>query len=223
MKKIIIETWKIFWKYSVVQELNKQWKDRVFLCKCECWVNKSVRLRHLISWAIKSCWKCSEFLDKECKQCWIIMHIPFHNRKRIFCSMECKVKSTITKEIISCINCWKDVIKHKNRKDKKFCSLSCRSIYSQSVFHNIDIEEYKIVRVEINKELLKKRKSTEYKKKMKEAMERDLFKCQDCWANAECVHHIKQVKDYPELILELDNLKSLCNNCHKKIHGKNKD
>ena len=31
------------------------------------------------------------------------------------------------------------------------------------------------------------------------------------------VHHIKPLEDYPELALELDNLISLCNDCHEQI------
>ena len=36
------------------------------------------------------------------------------------------------------------------------------------------------------------------------------------------VHHIKPVKDYPELRLDKKNLMSLCNRCHENIHGKDR-
>ena len=35
---------------------------------------------------------------------------------------------------------------------------------------------------------------------------------------ATMVHHVKPRKLYPELELELDNLESLCNDCHAKMH-----
>lgn len=55
------------------------------------------------------------------------------------------------------------------------------------------------------------------------ALDRDKNECQQCkergyFGHAECVHHIKEVKDYPELALELYNLKCLCNKCHNITH-----
>ena len=52
------------------------------------------------------------------------------------------------------------------------------------------------------------------------ALHRDNHICQGCLrfkkiTLAEEVHHIKPVKDYPEQALELDNLESLCRDCHE--------
>lgn len=51
-------------------------------------------------------------------------------------------------------------------------------------------------------------------------MQRDHYLCQECLRNhyvkaATEVHHIKPLEDYPELGLELDNLESLCWDCHE--------
>lgn len=59
--------------------------------------------------------------------------------------------------------------------------------------------------------------------KRAEALERDNYECQRCKANglyspAECVHHMKHVKKFPQLALNLDNLISLCNSCHDLEH-----
>lgn len=65
-----------------------------------------------------------------------------------------------------------------------------------------------------------------------QALNRDDYLCRDCYelkkkiTLAELVHHIKELADYPELALDLDNLRSLCNPCHNKHHprtGKRKD
>ncbi|WP_369126193.1 HNH endonuclease [Kurthia massiliensis] len=32
------------------------------------------------------------------------------------------------------------------------------------------------------------------------------------------VHHIKEVKDRPDLALSITNLQTVCRNCHNKIH-----
>ncbi len=39
---------------------------------------------------------------------------------------------------------------------------------------------------------------------------------------ATVVHHIKPVDKYPELRLAMDNLQSLCQGCHNRIHGNHK-
>ncbi len=38
----------------------------------------------------------------------------------------------------------------------------------------------------------------------------------DCREVASHVHHVKPRKQFPELALDLDNLKSLCQSCHNK-------
>lgn len=34
------------------------------------------------------------------------------------------------------------------------------------------------------------------------------------------VDHIKEVQYYPELALDLDNLRTLCKDCHNRRHGR---
>ncbi len=59
------------------------------------------------------------------------------------------------------------------------------------------------------------------------AIRRDRYLCQDCMKKgfqtpAEEVHHIKPITpeniDNPEITLNLDNLVSLCKECHKARH-----
>ena len=40
------------------------------------------------------------------------------------------------------------------------------------------------------------------------------------YRKADCVHHVKEVKEYPELALTFDNLMSLCNTCHNEVHDR---
>lgn len=62
-----------------------------------------------------------------------------------------------------------------------------------------------------------------------EALRRDHYICQDCLAakargevlrprDAVMVHHILPRETHPELELDLDNLISLCDQCHNKRH-----
>ncbi|XOT28936.1 HNH endonuclease [Bacillus subtilis subsp. subtilis] len=55
------------------------------------------------------------------------------------------------------------------------------------------------------------------------ALTRDHGLCQDCLkerkiTKAQTVHHIKELRDHPELALTLENLVSLCNPCHNRRH-----
>lgn len=34
------------------------------------------------------------------------------------------------------------------------------------------------------------------------------------------VHHIKELEDHPDLALDIDNLETLCVDCHNRIHGR---
>jgi len=36
---------------------------------------------------------------------------------------------------------------------------------------------------------------------------------------ADMVHHVKPVKEHPELAFSMDNLMSLCNACHNKVEA----
>lgn len=63
----------------------------------------------------------------------------------------------------------------------------------------------------------------EWKKMRAEILERDHGQCQRCRAmgryrKAVTVHHVKHLKDAPELALTEDNLMSLCQKCHEDMH-----
>lgn len=66
-------------------------------------------------------------------------------------------------------------------------------------------------------------KSKPWRKKRREILRRDNRECQKCKANggyheAETVHHVKHLKDRPELALVDSNLISLCFTCHNQEH-----
>ena len=63
----------------------------------------------------------------------------------------------------------------------------------------------------------------EWRAKRKEILDRDHSQCQRCRARgrytmAVTVHHIKHLKDAPELALSDSNLQSLCEACHNEVH-----
>lgn len=65
------------------------------------------------------------------------------------------------------------------------------------------------------------RSSKEYKKFVKEVLERDGHKCTYCQKTENLeVHHIKPYEKYPALRTNSDNGMTLCRECHDNIHGK---
>lgn len=224
MHKCNVIPWERFWCYIILSEIDNKTKDRYFECKCDCWNIKNVRLSHLKYWSIKSCWKCPrEQSIKKCI-CWKEMLLYFHERKKIYCSVECRINSTKKRYKYNCKVCGIEVEAPISRvnNNRECCSFSCRSILLQAKNHNMDVSEYKEIRIWLIEELRTKRKDSKYRNWRKECLKRDNNKCSECSEEAVCVHHIKQVKDYPELILEISNWKSLCQKCHDNIHYKQK-
>jgi len=68
------------------------------------------------------------------------------------------------------------------------------------------------------------RTSTKYTEWRLSVYERDKFTCQECKERGGSLnaHHIKTFADYPELRFEVSNGITLCEDCHKKIKGKEK-
>lgn len=65
--------------------------------------------------------------------------------------------------------------------------------------------------------------SKKWRKKREYILKRDAYLCQECKkygrnTEANTVHHIKELEDYPELALKNINLVSLCASCHNKQH-----
>lgn len=64
----------------------------------------------------------------------------------------------------------------------------------------------------------------EWKQKRKDILDRDNNECQKCkyvhhtFGRASTVHHIKHLKEHPELAFDDDNLISLCYDCHNEEH-----
>ena len=82
--------------------------------------------------------------------------------------------------------------------------------------------------------------SRAWERKRLEILRRDHYECQECRRRIEearqsgvslpprerkirravQVHHIKTLKDHPELRLDSDNLISVCHECHDRLHGR---
>lgn len=63
------------------------------------------------------------------------------------------------------------------------------------------------------------RHKTQYRNWVNAVKFRDDFTCRMCGSRCNLhVHHIKPVRDYPELSTEFDNGVTLCGSCHMRVH-----
>ena len=68
--------------------------------------------------------------------------------------------------------------------------------------------------------------SSDWKRLRKQALERDHHECVWCRDEGRVtidsleVDHSKELEFHPELALDLDNLRTLCKECHNKRHGR---
>lgn len=77
-------------------------------------------------------------------------------------------------------------------------------------------------------EALRFYKSPSWKSKRAEVLRLDRYECQRCkamgkYSKAAIVHHVKHLRDYPHLALEIYNgnerqLVSVCKRCHEALH-----
>ena len=68
-------------------------------------------------------------------------------------------------------------------------------------------------------------KSSNWLKLRLKALKRDNYDCQQCKrlgkvSKSQNVHHKLEIEFYPEHALDIDNLETLCINCHNVEHGR---
>lgn len=75
-------------------------------------------------------------------------------------------------------------------------------------------------------DLIKFYSSGKWKKLRLKALKRDCYECQMCKEKGKVttdnllVHHMKEVRDRPDLALVLENLMTVCFGCHEVIHDR---
>lgn len=71
--------------------------------------------------------------------------------------------------------------------------------------------------------------STDWRQLRQQCLERDHYECQWCKAEGRLttqydsileVDHIKELEYYPELALDISNLRVLCKDCHNRRHNR---
>ena len=54
--KLNIKYWDRYGRLVILWEYDKMWKERQFLCKCDCWNQKIILMKSFVHWYTKSCW-----------------------------------------------------------------------------------------------------------------------------------------------------------------------
>lgn len=146
----------------------------------------------------------------------------YSNRTPKYCNKECTSKASIKDEKIkNCLEC-KKTFKQKTFKNNIFCSKGCVGAYKSKQMTGVPNgrsgNKSNLWRGGISSENDIIRKGKEYKTWRINVFKRDNFKCQHCGqigGNLQA-DHIKQFAIYPELRFDIDNGRTLCEECHKK-------
>lgn len=132
--------------------------------------------------------------------------------KQKYCSKECWSHRAQIR--ITCKYCGKEIITTKSR-NKKYCNIECRNNDYKERLKGETSPAWKGGKTSI----VKRRKSSiEYKKFRDKIFKRDNYRCQACGEKTRTleVHHIKEQSKYPELMLDPNNVITLCHACHKE-------
>lgn len=136
----------------------------------------------------------------------------FKERKQKYCSKECwNIRARL---INNCLFCSCEIITFKS-VNKKYCNQKCRD------------EDYKTRMKGENshfwlggktKESKIRKTCAAYREWRLSVFTRDNFTCVMCGIKDRTIEadHIKAQSEYPELIYELNNGRTLCHECHKK-------
>ena len=159
----------------------------------------------------------------------------YNNIKNHFCSRECasKHRSVIYSGensptwkgggiTFNCDYCGKEcntTISHYNDCKNHFCSRECQGKWNSE---NLVGEKHPCYNPNLTQEEREQGRNIEgYRDFIKEVYKRDNYTCQCCGDNKGGnlnAHHIYGYAEYKDLRTDIDNLVTLCEDCHKRYH-----
>lgn len=133
-------------------------------------------------------------------------------RKQKYCSRECWDKRN-PPEIKECLLCRKEFKIYK--RETKYCSNKCRDLDYRERLKGSKSHFWEGGKTKKSK---LKRTCAEYKEWRLKVFKRDNFTCVICGKKNKTIEadHIKAQSEYPELIYDVNNGRTLCHKCHKK-------
>ncbi len=152
---------------------------------------------------------CGEYQSRKlkftCKFCGTeFERSPSHKHKNQYCSPECRSRDkTVTKQ---CEVCGKTITRPKSQSiyEHFYCSMRCQGMAKRK-----------------HRGQSQGRRSPEDLAWKREILKRGNYKCAMCGSTERLeAHHIKPIKDFPDLRHELENGMCVCHQCHYYgIHG----
>jgi 5-methylcytosine-specific restriction endonuclease McrA len=120
----------------------------------------------------------------------------------------------------NCDNCGAAISRKKSAIEnhkRHFCAPKC---YYQHRAEKLPPEEQQRWRGGISGELQIGRTAKRYRRVREAVLERDKYTCTSCGGAKKLeVHHIKKWVAHPDLRYDMNNMKTLCKQCHLKIEG----
>lgn len=139
----------------------------------------------------------------------------FKDRKQKYCSKDCW--NIRARKINKCLLCGKDVVTF-NSVDKKYCNQKCRDLHYRERTKG---EKSHLWLGGKTRQSKIKRTCAEYREWRMAVFTRDNFTCVKCKTKDRTIEadHIKAQSEYPELIYDVSNGRTLCHKCHKKTNN----
>lgn len=189
--------------------------------------SRSCRAKWMFSGKNHPRWKNSGNVIARCKFCSNDFEAERYKIEVLgqqYCSSVCasKARKALTpKAAITCKQCSKEFHVNANSHAAKrtFCSYKCRS-----AFHDRSGPKNHRWKGGISSTRDTIKATEEYRQWRLSVFRRDHFKCVVCLngpteSNTIEAHHLKKFRDYPELILDLDNGCTLCHACHRQTYN----
>lgn len=160
---------------------------------------------------------------KNCLVCKREFRIPkCRSKKAKYCSKACQYSHQMKYKAnkTACAECKVEIIvslSHVKRRNNNFCSRRCGGEYNGRL-RKFSGENNPSWKGGITPKHRAIRTSSTYKKWRESIFERDDYTCVLCGIRGGELNadHIKELSRYPELILNLDNGRTLCVGCHRK-------
>lgn len=136
----------------------------------------------------------------------------FGRRKQKYCSKVCWSKRA--RLINYCLLCNTEIITYKS-VNKKYCNQNCRDIHYRERLKGENSNFWEGGKTAKSK---LKRTCSAYKEWRMAVFKRDNFTCLICSVKDKTIEadHLKAQSEYPDLIYEVSNGRTLCHECHKK-------
>lgn len=153
-------------------------------------------------------WNKKDDITKKCPVCGKEFSTTRENA--VYCSKECwSHRATL---IRNCPMCGKQ-FKTTKSENRKLCSWECRNL----LYREFTGDKAHAWKGGTTKETKCRRSNSEYREWRMAVFTRDNFKCRICGKHGSDLeaHHIKEVRNYPNLIYDVDNGLTLCHECHK--------